>query len=434
MAFLLFPILVAARQVVPTTSTDADFQKFYGDLSLYSTNTVLFKDPIRGYGFMLTEDVVTGDEVLRVPSRLIISPNEYFEWSPYIQHFSPQERLISRVLYEKFLGKPDSLRTFFVHSLSNEAPSSPLYWSDEEFKLFNDMALHTHKRSYFLSDFTRIKKKLSEALEDVEGIPSEIFEDDVLKWATFHVVSRVFDVTEEELHLWLHNLSPSAPIDPQNTTKIMVPIIDMSNHLPRPYVYHKEDSFYAVQYPEKYGDDYILRADRNQTAGEEYVWSYGSKNNLHLMDTYGFLLEHNINDYFYITFKDSDYCYEDKTGNWCYYKADRKRLNNYLFRHIYQSHFASPVPKLDLGKFDSYYTKADLTTKDTILEALRKYRRELLSHLEGRKGLREVKRLAKRQQTYSEYMIYTCAIESRETLYTHLMLLDKLYARLIAVI
>jgi hypothetical protein len=303
MAWLVFllPALALTRQVVPTTITDAEFHKFFGDLTPYSQNTELFHDPLRGFGFVLTKDVVVGDEVLRVNSSLIISPNEYFHLSPYIQHLKPEDRLIARVLYEKFMGKPLTVKTACIHALSTEA-SSALFWTQADFKLISEVALQSLNKSYFLRSFRKSKQKLIDALGDVEGLPTEMLEDDAIKWAYFHTESRVFDVKEVELNQWFHNVSPSSAVNAETESVFLVPVIDMSNHLPRPYAEQLKEHYYAVQYPAKYGDDYILRADRNQTAGEEYVWSYGLKNNLQLMETYSFVLENNLNDYFTFTY------------------------------------------------------------------------------------------------------------------------------------
>jgi hypothetical protein len=86
---------------------------------------------------------------------------------------------------------------------------------------------------------------------------------------------------------------------------------------------------------------------------------------------------------------------------------------------------------LKLRKIESTFAKVDYATQEEILQVLREYRSELLSHFDDRKGLREVGRLSKRQESYTEYMIYTLAIQSRKTAYIHLMLLDKLYIRLV---
>jgi hypothetical protein len=431
----LLPALAMTRQVVPTTITDEEFQKFFGDLTPFSQNTELFHDPLRGFGFVLTKDVVIGDEVLRVNSSLIISPNEYFYLSPYIQHLKPKDRLIARVLYEKFMGKPVTVKTACIHALSTEAPSSALFWTQADFKLISEVALQNLKKSYFLGSFRDSKQKLIDALGDVQELPSEMLEDDAIKWAYFHTVSRVFGVKEIELDQWFHNVSPSSAVSAETESKFLVPVIDMSNHLPRPYADQLSDEyFYAVQYPTKYGDDYILRADRNQTAGEEYVWSYGLKNNLQLMDTYSFVLENNLNDYLSLSYQHTDYCFEEDKDDWCSYKINRKQLSNNVFRHLYQAHLSKPAPKVLLHKLESTFATADYSTQEVILQVMREYRSEILSRFDEKKGLREVRRLSRSQESYTEYMIYTLAVESRRTAYIHLMLLDKLYIRLVGVI
>jgi hypothetical protein len=431
----LLPALVLARQVVPTTITQDQFQEFFGDLTSYSQNSVLFKDPVKGFGFMLTKDVVAGDQVMQVGSSMIITPNDYFEWSPYIQSLKAVERLIARLLYEKFIGKPDSLKLASIHVLSTEAPSSPIYWTEADFELLNEVSLHSFKASYFVSNFQDCQRHLVEVLEDLDGVTDEMLKDDVLKWAYFHVVSRVFDLTEYEMHRWFFNMSPSDKVNPDDVTKILVPVIDMSNHLPRPFVHQFKDPYrYAVDYPTKYGDEYVMRADRNQTAGEEYVWSYGTKNNLALLDTYGFVLEHNLDDYFYMSFKGGDYCFEEKKGKWCKYKASRKSLNPNYFRHLYQAYFSAPVPRIAIERLEEFFAQAESSNQEIFLEVIRKYRLEVLAHFTDRKGIREVRHLAERQQSYTEYQIYTLAIETRETAYTHLELLDKLYLSLVKMI
>jgi hypothetical protein len=154
---------------------------------------------------MLTKDVVSGDEVMRVGSGMIITPNDYLEWSPYIQHLKGDERLMARILYEKFIGKPDSLRLASIHVLSTEAPSSPIFWTKADFQLLNEVSLHHFKASYFVSNFQDCQQHLVEALEDIDGVTDEMLKEDVLKWADFHVISRVFELLRRNASLVLQH-------------------------------------------------------------------------------------------------------------------------------------------------------------------------------------------------------------------------------------
>jgi len=433
MAILLALLLVGAcsRDIVPSWLTEEGFAKYFGDMSLFTSKAKLFRDA-RGYGFVLTKDVSAGEEILKVHTSLIISPYEYFEWSPKLHNLNPACRLMARVIYERLVRSPNSLKSAYFHALSPEAPSIPLFWTDQDFQLFAEVALHDISRSYFFILFNDLKRGLVQALRTIDNLPPKALEDDTLKWAFYQVNSRVFDIKEADAYYWLYNIDPSARVNLEDTTKVFVPIIDFCNHLPRPFKYQVKAQSYAVQYPKANDDYFILQADRKQKAGQEFVWSYGIKSNLHLLEAYGFVLEHNLNDHYYFRIKGANYCFEEKEGKECAYVIGRQNINSNFFRHLHQDYFNKQAPLLNFDTLSKDFPTFDAKTQEIILEVLRKYRKTLVSQLNNKIGLREIRRLSKSQgMNITEAQIYTLARETRETVHTHLMFIDVLYMGLV---
>lgn len=120
-------------------------------------------------------------------------------------------------------------------------------------------------------------------------------------------------------------------------------------------------------------------------------------------------LENDIDDYFYLSFTDAYYCFEEKNGKWGKFKASRKNINANNLTH----YFSSPIPKIAIERLEENFAQAKFFTQQIFLEVIRKYRLEVLAPFTDRKGIREVRHLAEQQLSPTEYQIYTLAIETR---------------------
>ena len=251
---------------------------------------VYINDNIR-YSVKATRDIHYGDTLMIIPPQYILSSFEKFPWSGRFKSSSPGNQLTVRLLYEKFVAQENSNRKLIIDSLPSSITTYFSITDEEKSKLF---AYFGNEDTFSFvtnctSDYESFIKTQDKSIKNC----TECFIYANYLWACQAVISRCHNH-----YLYDYDLLTKGKADgTRENTKGSAFFFgaDMINHYPRPELKNNGNNhgltFIAAPAHVNY------KADRTILAGEEVFSSYGSKGNLELFLTYGFIIENNPDDF-----------------------------------------------------------------------------------------------------------------------------------------
>lgn len=231
-------------------------------------------DESSGVGVYASTNIEKDTVIISVPFDQCITKDCVTSYAPLQQLFEetpslldyPDEVLCVGLLYA--LMKDDSECPWRKHVLSMPHNfDTPLFWSDEELeeiKGHNVYHLTGMMKRQIANDFQSIYAPLSESYPEILGG----VDLDLYAWALSIVYSRSLDITRKD-----------------ETTRIIVPVLDMVNHNPF-FASNATDTF---QYDEE-SDLINLVCANNMQKGDELYAVYGQYCNAKLLYTYGFVM------------------------------------------------------------------------------------------------------------------------------------------------
>jgi hypothetical protein len=387
MIYLL--IALAGSFKVPVTSTEEDLKKFYSHLEQFGMKVMNYGE--KGLGIQYLNATKEAEVSFCIDSSLSIKDYDRFPLYEFIKDLYPIQRLIARILYEKFMGKRDGFQNQYIHSLPVES-KHPMYWSKAQYDLFKKYNFYPSLENLF--NKTEQYKMLYERLKKVYGIRPEMLEYDAYIWASGIVEERSFYYELES----------------GGAMFILAPYLDLVNHWPNPINSSYPGSLLSET-------KHCLISGWNRTAGTEILFDYGKNGASVFFYRYKFVIESDPNFYIEISYKGAQPCDN------CNYKLTARNINTNLLKTL----------TYDVGEyknvtsdFRSYYLSSlNDTDRAVINKALLLYRKTFLSSQEFSKfpGLREARRENSADLIEKSILTYSRAI--RKTVYDHLRVLDR---------
>lgn len=428
---LLFPLVCTYQ--VPETFSKENLTSFldYSAGSLKRCKVVYYRD--RGLGCQLTENVHIYDTVAVSYPNISISGLSPFYLTPYITNFTHIEKLTSRILYEKYMGIRGEPVTEYVHSLPVRGLSDYNWWTDSEKSLLEEVVYFDHVESLqHMIDYHTSYTKFNSTFYSLEELPRDMLQEDAYKWAWSMVQSRAFSLTHSELVSVFGLKIESVELEDENIP-VMIGILDLMNHHPRPinstFLPHKT---FEVQ--NSTDPVFVLKADREQEYGDEFVFRYGVKNNYSLMMLYGFVVENSSDDYFLYSTDKFPYCYEKRSPEgYCNFLMFPYKLHFIFYRHLREVTSHTRVKPLNsLSELYSFYSSLPETarthqeSRKSLLLAGALYRHLIKPKRPDSLPLRLLRRHKSRFESRIEELIFQYGIQSRLSFWQHMRKVDQL--------
>ncbi|CAG9326221.1 unnamed protein product [Blepharisma stoltei] len=416
---------LASAQAVPVTSTPEGLLKFYEALEINSMNHTITYFEGRGLGIKLNSDVHEGDIVLKSAPVLSLCSIEPFEFSPYLKGLPSYEKLVARILYEKFIGKRGNFITEYIHSLPVDI-DTPDFWSDEEFALFHKYDLYSLPREVITKNLTESHNNFIHRVGKLIGVPKEALEYDAYLWAASMVKSRSYNFSKDTILKLFQITIDDDEYKDEEELSVMISLLDLANHWYQP----RSSTFKGrvVIWTHTPVPAFAIVAGWNQSAGNEFFYQYNSGlNNFDLLTAFGFVIEENPNDFMILTFSDVA-CFEYKASeNSCNYRLYPGQPNKNLIKLFsikWLQNAIFDVPETE--SLHEFYEKIqEENEKHAFIQTLWSYRKQIIPRVENMISLRQVERDRKNAKTQREKIIFSYAAAMRKTIYEHLKSVDR---------
>ena len=242
-----------------------------------------------GRGVRASDQILNRQNVAYLPRRLLMSPNLGMDRSMYArrvwhaQGFSwsnslyLQEHITLAVflMHERSRGEASFFHSY-VDTLPRDLSHLPLYWDEDKLRKFG--------ASEFPEEIIRTKARIRSDYDELlllfrndnSFLRTFAFED--FKWARAQINARAFRIYPEG-HVDQDDLAHGEACT--NEALVLAPVADMLNHRDVPNVVWSFDV---------HRNGFTMTASEDIAAGAAVYDSYGSKNNLQYMKSYGFAL------------------------------------------------------------------------------------------------------------------------------------------------
>ena len=380
---LIFAFAVAFS--VPKTRTDKEIFQFYEGIEGFDVKIQRYDE--LGFGVQALRGFKKGDSIFCMGLNVSLYPSTEFTLSEYIKESNPIDRLVARVLYEKFINKNHDFYNNYINTFPTEF-ESPALWTQKERELFN--------KFNFVKDFEKVFDRTKEHalliknFNSLMGMKSEMLSYENYLWAYEKVVTQskiMINSQGKEVY-------------------VLSPFLDMVNHWPNPWNY-TELSFRTTE------TEHCLISGWNYRPGDQIFVDYGRYESVYYFYKYKFNID-NPHDFIEISPHDSIEISGYLHSNVIHFDLLQKILdkNNASTGKIYN------IEKYLLDMSDKYKTT-------NLLNALFKYKSFITNHpdLKEKPGIRESRRIAFKSK--AEKTIKSFAIAQRKTIYNHLRILDR---------
>ncbi|OMJ83316.1 hypothetical protein SteCoe_15777 [Stentor coeruleus] len=374
----------------------------------------------KGYGVIAEKDFKFGEITMVIPYKDIITSFDHYPWSTYFESFNHENRLIPRLIYEKFKN-PEKTN---IKTLVNFLPES----------FSNYITMSSDEKQYFSQAFPKFKiyfpvsciEGFNNYLSIIKNIPNisdcpECLLNTTYTWACQNVLTRAYGFKKLS---WTSIHTPNKKItDPDTLGSAIIFGSDMFNHMPDPKIKIKSLITSGVQVKTSPLPQVIVRTDRYTNKGDEIFHSYGNKKNLELINSHGFIIENSPDDYYSLLAprgdKECRLVYEN--NKMCAFYLEKNTLNKELLIFV--------GGREGVKDFDDFFMIDGGNDVEKVRNEVVGYREIVLKYDFDRCeiGLREIRRKL-RNDEYSSRMIrnidQVCAI-SHKLFYTHLKHLEK---------
>lgn len=237
----------------------------------------------KGYGVVAEKDFKFGEITMVIPYKNIITSFDIYPWSEYFESFNHENRLIPRLIYEKFKNPENTNIKTLVKFLPDHF-SNYFTMSSEEKQYFSQA--FTKFKVYFpvtcTEDYTNFLSILKK-IPNISDCPECLLNSTYI-WACQNVLTRAYGFNKIS---WASIHTPGQKFTEPNTIGSAIIFgSDIFNHMPDPKIKIKSLITSGVQVKAS-PPQVIVRTDRYTYKGYEIFHSYGNKRTLNyfvLMD------------------------------------------------------------------------------------------------------------------------------------------------------
>lgn len=433
--WLLCLVLVAVRgYVVPDTMTLEEKVALYQGLekNLHGCALHIFGNE-RGMSIVALKDIAFNEPYLAIPAELTISSFDTFDWFPYVHEGGPEITLITRLIYEKYIGSRGPWVTEYVHALPTFI-DAVLNWTESEKRELYDHAFHKFNIEMPLP-YEAGFATFSQLMGRVPGIYNtcpQCLYPETYAWSYLNMFARAFKQT---LASWkMVKGYQWATGEDAIEGAAMYPLLDLVNHDPTPRRYRDVKDFYTIRTQTGKMPAFVMFADRDFPKYSELVWEYGKKSNLELIYGYGFVMEKNMHDYFMYDLTSNRFCMGTRVqSDVCRFKIGAFDHNDDLLNMIRQGitnvDYVLPSTISPVSYFLSLSSDSEPETTYTYLDSLRTYRQglqEYHANIAKTWSLRTERRELKNAPTGRSRWAFKYGISEKLVLLEHLKVMDRL--------
>ena len=221
-----------------------------------------------GKGLFVQENKNEGEDVLRVPKSYFLDYDSMMDRHESLKGVSTDKRLQFSCCLVLEMADQDSPYRSYFDSLPRSY-HNPISMPESQYQLLQHQPFIDRlllKRHKILEQFPKLQPllPLNTSIEDI-----------------LHCYALVESRT----------LYYPTPLDPKSEVGVLVPLYDMANHAEEV----NNCNIYNLFFYDNRTSEYVLKASRDYSAGEEISISYGAYNNEHFVEYYGFIPHGNPN-------------------------------------------------------------------------------------------------------------------------------------------
>lgn len=383
---LILVLTSVASYEVPQSIGFNYLKPFYSSFSDTNVAKVkYYKD--RGLGIQMQKPVHIGESGICISKSNLIRHTDNFIFSNYISHLPASDKLVARILYEKFMGPMDNFLNTYIHSLPTKI-HNPLLWSAATREFFSRFNIHPELESKL--NKTEQHKAFKTALENIIGIKKDILRYESYVWALKIVESRSVSFYNED----------------NEKVYTLMPMLDIVNYWPSP---RTDISSYVFSQ-----DELCLVSSLDRQPGDELFASYSEYESSKFFFAYGITLYDYPFDFLKVVFEGNKEI-----------KLYARRLSTelleafckYLGSSIAFEDFRSTIVKIKEKELMKIVFKA--------LSAYRKYAIMPMIN-DDKPGIREVRRLESENEDKQKILKFVLA--TRKTFYRHREAFEREFA------
>ena len=377
-------------------------------------------EPDQGVSIVLTSMVKRTDCVVQCPLQWVRTSADEFPMSAVLRTFSPFEKLVVRMMFERYSDfAPSSFTRDYIRALPSDF-TQPLVWSEADFLLLEEHSLEdTAREDLRRYPLSYLQQRLSQLLTAHPELPRLPLDRESVLWAVLTTASRAFPVTNELKEI----LSSRRLIDGD---WVFVPYLDTFNHYPlKPSKKKANLSLFAGNSTSS-EPMICARAVRLQFPGAYFWGYYGDMSNSELLTRYGFTLEYNSEDIFTVRLPLGEHCSGKNNGEHCTYSIRAGAVSLNLVKDLITStahiSFKDSYTFADICKYLSSLSDS-LPRKRAAVSTLLTYRNLLVPQLMGT-SLRTLRRLLGGADSRTQQIV-NFSIAQRIGRYAHIQKLER---------
>lgn len=411
--------------MVPQTMEPDEANRFFTkELATYGPKLQLAFYKQRGNGLKANVEIKEGETVLELPWENVISGEERYYFSGYMEQGDLQIFLHGRLLFEKFMqDNSTSFLNNYVHSLPIFLKNYPSWTPDQRSLLTDNLFSHEYQDP----ELIRLGRLYEEFKRQISGLPKmnhALIRQEAWDWAVSIVRSRAYRSTQAEFHS-----AKGLPFDEADGDKkvyLLVPLYDLINHDA------KGQGSVEVELTKK---SFKVKAKRSIAAGEEILINYGVSHNIELLKDYGFFIKNNPGNILSITAFNTTDCFETKVNDLCIYTLKSTEFSEPLLRHFRKGSVGMDVLPFEANWYSNYYSLShygNTESRSTIARAVKSYRSMLEIKHNERPDMRTLRGLLDQYSSSQpvERMILEFLLDEHKDFYKHLDHIDHVMFRI----
>lgn len=256
----------------------------------------------KGFGLIATQDIAKGEAIVSLPLNYTYTALSEFPMFSYISDLEFHTITAVHLLWDK--TSDQGFFKDFAKSFLGDY-NLLLFWTPHQKRVLDDYALQVFEHVFYGLDWESEYEIVKKRLENVDGVPSGIFNFTEWKWAYSCAVAKTFDIWADK---W--ERAVGTQVTYQDYSKFItfnIPILDLANHAHVPLKDRKD----MIYYLEEYDGKVHLIAQNDHAKGHEILFEYENEGNIVMLNKFGFALEKNFLEEFLYN-KTTEKCTEKK--------------------------------------------------------------------------------------------------------------------------
>ncbi|CAG9318084.1 unnamed protein product [Blepharisma stoltei] len=323
-----------------------------------------------GYGAVAKQDIEKGTPSMIIPIDLVINSADPFPLSPYLNHLASEALLAYRLLWDRFSESPAKQFSKKWTEILPKEYNVLSIWNTTERSWMDEYSLKFLEYNHSFKPYEEFLKAKS-SIEKLDWVPQELLDYRWFQWGYAAVLSRTWSYPAA--YIKQARGEEVKPEDFAIRTTGMYPVAENVNHCTVPSKHRKPSIQLSMTMKDKWA---AVMAQTNFKKGQEFCIEYDEDPNNGMLFKYGFVVEKNYLEEFFIEKKTKNCNEKVIEGGICQWALKSYELNPRLLEYLSKGKGKEEGLKSYISEVknilkNSKYSIRELRRKNSAAEMLR---------------------------------------------------------------